>query len=298
MHVVDVIQIDLQRGAPVRRRLAHQRPVQTLPAPDVVDHDEVLVRIGRRDVLPEGFSLCGCVVVLLADVPVEAQMMGEARDQLAVIELALGAELTGVHVPGVLDLHELELHEDALPLHVLEDHLPLRELGDREARPIFRVDVWRHVAVVAVHAVGEERLRVQPFRGEIVHCADEAFALAVLPGRIAVLPVGDVWGVLLAEPAAQAPFPFVVGCVVEVFVGEQVLGRVRADLQKVLVRARELEVVPVDVPSIPFARKSLPVLSVSATVNDPVRPSKGASAVPAVGESATATPGPCRKEMR
>ena len=81
----------------------------------VVNHDVVLIRVVRPEVVrPGNLLLCCSVVYLLAEVPVERQMMAEARDQLAVVKLTMRAEVAFVQQQLVFGLHrfEVQVHPD------------------------------------------------------------------------------------------------------------------------------------------------------------------------------------------
>jgi hypothetical protein len=90
--------------------------------------DQVAIRIVVVEVLRERLALRVGVGVLLAEVPVQCQVMSEARDQFAIVQLPLIAQRAAVQVLVVLLLLRLEVEVNAHPIKLAEHDLPLVQL--------------------------------------------------------------------------------------------------------------------------------------------------------------------------
>src|SRR5687767_7407714 len=148
----------LERDAGERGALAEQGPVAAplLPGPGV-QHDEVAVWIGVPDVPRHRTMLLRRLRVLLAEIPVERELVAEAGDQLAQVEPALDAELAAIErrrhrtravaedVVVVLRLLEFEVEVEADSLRVIEHDAPLVQLRHVEVQRIVALDVWPDV---------------------------------------------------------------------------------------------------------------------------------------------------------
>ena len=246
-------------------RVAEERAVHLLVLVRVgVDDDRAAVGVERVDVRRELAELGRRVRVLLPEVPVEGEVVAEAGDELAVVQLPLGPERPAVERLVVLRLLRLKVQEHPEAVGVREHDLPLGQLGDVVAEPGLRGRAGRrprpHVAAVALGVVeGEEAERVHPLRREVVEGADEPLPLAAVPRRVARVPVLDVRAPRLE---ADRPGPAQVGRVVEVGVGQEVLGAVGPALDEVVA------VVEPEVPLADVAEDALP--AVVAAVLDPV----------------------------
>ena len=130
--------------------------------------------------------------VLLAEVPRDRRVVREPRDQFAVVELPLRAEVAAVEQAVVLGLLRHHVKRDAQPCHVREDDLPLVQLRHVEAVAHARARPRPDVPPVAVHVQRQEVDGVDALRCQVVEPADEALAPFTLPRRIPVAPIGDV----------------------------------------------------------------------------------------------------------
>ena len=92
----------------------------------------------------------------------------------------------------VLLLLELEVQVDALGLGVIEDDLPLIQLGDVVVELVVAIDEGPDVVAVSPGVVRHQRHRVHAFRRQVVDGADQRFALGLAPRGIAGLPILDV----------------------------------------------------------------------------------------------------------
>ena len=255
-------------GQHVERVGALERLVSVVLRGVGVQRHGMVVGVDRLDGVGLGAQLARAVGGLLPHVPDDAVVVGEARDHLADEQLALQPDIPVVEEVVVLRLLEEEVQDDALLLHVVEDDLPLVELGDVEGARIDR-EVERALAVagvradaaevgggpgpdvapVAAHGVEQHVGGVHPVLGEVVDRADDALALAAVPGRVAAVEVLDVRLVVVA-----------VDGVVEARVGQEVLGAAHAGLQEHLVGAREVEVLVAVVLQHPLAAQVVAAL--------------------------------------
>ena len=134
-------------------------------------------------------------------------------------------------------------------VHVVEEDFPLVQLGGVEAPPLGVAGPHPGIgAIAAVDVVGQEVDAVDALTGEVVDGADDALALAALPGGVAGIPVGYVVGILVQAvvQARRGHASSVVGAV-ELVVGQEVLGAVGPALEEVLTRLGELQLVLADV---------------------------------------------------
>ena len=72
---------------------------------------------------------------------------------------------------------------------MLKNHFPLGQFADIEAGKILRTSVGPHVFAVSSNVHHQKVDRVHSLGGQVVHAADQRFALAVFPGGVAGLPV-------------------------------------------------------------------------------------------------------------
>ncbi len=122
---VDLVEVAVAglEGEARQLRAGTQQVVVVVP---VVDHDGVPVGIVIPEVPRPGLLLAGGRVVdLLAQVPVQGQVMPEPGDQLAVVELPLVAQVAAVQERFVLGLLRLEVQVHAHAVGVGEDDVPL-----------------------------------------------------------------------------------------------------------------------------------------------------------------------------
>ena len=136
----------------------------------------------------------------------------------------------------VLLLLELEVQVDALGLGMIEDDLPLIELGHVVVELVVAIDEGPDVVAVSPAVVRHEGHRVHSLRRQVVDGADQRLALGLAPGGIAVLPILDVRRVGVDRGLERAR-------VVEVLVREQRFRRVGTRLQEVLTGSRESQIV-------------------------------------------------------
>ncbi|OPZ07036.1 MAG: hypothetical protein BWZ10_02907 [candidate division BRC1 bacterium ADurb.BinA364] len=136
----------------------------------------------------------------------------------------------------------MQIH--ALGGGVLEQNLPLRQPRDVQAQPFVVGGVDEDVAVVAIDIERQEGKNVHAFGGQVIDRADQALALAVLPGRIARTPVFDV---RLPGFHEMVFLPIRLEIAVEIGVGQQILRRVGAALQEVFARAGETQIALADI---------------------------------------------------
>jgi hypothetical protein len=206
-----------------------------------VDDDGVVVRVVVVEVLrPRLLLRQRRPVDLLAEVPVQREVVTEAGDQFAVVQPALVAGIAAIEQQLVLGFLGLEVEVHAHPVAVLEDDLPLVELRDIHPQALAGGGVGVDVLVVAVDVHGQEREAVQPFGGEVVDGADQALALAALPQRVPGVPVDHVRLPVLDELVFH---PVALEHAVEVLIGEQVLRRIDARLHEERAGLREAQVV-------------------------------------------------------
>ncbi len=245
-----------RRPAEARGRPEERRVDEVLVAGVGVDHDRVVVGVELAQGRGHRPLLLGGLRVLLAEVPVEGEEVGEAGDQLAVVEPPLHAHRSAVEGLGhaarrplvrqalvvVLRLLGLEVQEEAERLRVLEDDAPLVELRAVVVERRAAIDERPDVVPVAPGVVGEERHGVHPAAGEVAERPDQALAHSALPGRVARPPVAHV-----GRPGLERPLLLGRRRSVEVGVGEEGLGGVRPGLEEVPPRPREAEVVTADV---------------------------------------------------
>jgi hypothetical protein len=78
---------------------------------------------------------------------------------------------------------------EAAFLRKVENDLPLVQFGDVVVQFLFASDEGPDVVAIAAGVVSEERDGVASLGREIIERADQAFAFAILPGGIAVLPI-------------------------------------------------------------------------------------------------------------
>ena len=136
-----LIQLDRRQAEP---RIAKREPQCLDRVAGAVHGDRMIVRIDRLDVIGECPNAFGAEVelqvVLLAQVPLQGQVVAEAGDHLAVVQLSLGAQLAVVELAlvGLLGLVEHEVQKDSQPLGVVEDDFPLPQLGDVEVQVVVR----------------------------------------------------------------------------------------------------------------------------------------------------------------
>ena len=76
-------------------------------------------------------------------------MVAEARDELAVVDEPLEAQVAAVEVGVVLALVQHDVRRDAELVHVLEHDLPLGELADVEA--VSLLVVWKVTTMFALN---------------------------------------------------------------------------------------------------------------------------------------------------
>ena len=132
---VDPALIELDRGK-VKARIAECERQRLQGVAGRMNRDGVVVRIDRADVAGEFAHPLGPQVqpdvVFFAEVPLQGRVVGEPRDQLAVIELPLDAKFAVVEfaLVGLFALVEDEVQDDPLPLGVCKNLLPLAELAD------------------------------------------------------------------------------------------------------------------------------------------------------------------------
>ena len=94
----------------------------------VVNHDVVLIRVVCPEVVRPGrFLRRGGVVDLFAEIPIQSQVVAEARDQLAVVELSFYAQVALVQQQLILSLQRLEVQVHAELVCMFEDYFPLIE---------------------------------------------------------------------------------------------------------------------------------------------------------------------------
>ena len=94
---MSVVPTVLQGRAGQDRSVAQQFGVHpVLPVGKGVDDDQMMVGIGVVDVLGHGPLLFGRLRVLLAQVPVQRELVAEAGDQLAAIQLPFDAQVAAV----------------------------------------------------------------------------------------------------------------------------------------------------------------------------------------------------------
>ena len=126
---------------------------------------------------------------------------------------------------------------DAFLLRVVEEDAPLIELGDVVVEFVVPIDERPHVVAVPTRVVGDERHRVRPFGGHVIHDADQSFAFSILPRRIAGLPILDVRRVRMERHLRLAR-----DGAVEIRVREQGFRRIGANFQEVLAVALKLQI--------------------------------------------------------
>ena len=201
-----------------------------------VHRDRMIVRIDRPDVVGKSAQPLGAEVeiqvVLLAQIPLERQVMAESGYHFAVVELPLGAELAVVQLAlvGRLGLVEHEMQEDPQSLRVAENGLPLAELRNVEmaivvvlATPgIDRTRPRPNVFTIAADVHRQEVDAVDVLASQIVEGADDRPPAAGSPVRIAFMPICFVVCVAMFRRRA-----------IEAGVGQQVFGFVRAAPQPI-----------------------------------------------------------------
>ena len=213
---------------------------------EAMDDDQVVIGIRVVNELRHVLLLCDGLRVLFAEVPIEREVVAEARDELAEVESALGAAGAAVerfgHAAGfglgpdavvvVFVFLELEMQKHAAGLRVVEDDAPLVETRAVVVELFVAGDEGPDVVAVAGGVVGEKGDPVDALRAEVVEGADESFALAALPRGIAGAPIAEVRCVGL-----EGNFFFEREGVVEVGVGEQGLRGIGAGLEEGLAGA-------------------------------------------------------------
>ena len=206
----------------------------------VVDDDGVVVGVVGVEVVAHGEALGGGLevgfvvvgfplAVFFAEVPVEGGVVAEAGEEFAVVELALASGVALIEEGFVFAFLGFEVEEEAFGGGVFEDDFPLGEARDVEAFAFVVVEIREDVLVVAFDIEGEEGHGVEAFGREVVDGADHAFALAVLPGGVALFPVADVG---LPGFDEVVFFAVVFEIAIEVGIGEEVFGGVGADFPK------------------------------------------------------------------
>ena len=118
---------------------------------EILRHREPLrreLRRGRRLLLPRAD--------FLTHVPVQREVMAEAGDQLAVIELALRTDFPAVEQTLILRLLGLEVEKQSPRLRVSEHNLPLLKPRHVQAHPIVVGNIGKHILVVADDVQGEK----------------------------------------------------------------------------------------------------------------------------------------------
>ncbi len=226
----------LQR-CPVDAGMPQQRLVNAVQLRRKGMHDDrMVVGIERLQAVGKGLALGVRVGVFLAQVPGHPEMVPEAGDQFAIIQGALDAESAAVEQLVVLGLLGDDVHRHAFAVHVVENDFPLGELADIVARPLGRVRPGRHVVAVAVHVHGEEVQAVHALFGQVVDRADDAGALAAVPGGIAGIPVPDMGHIGMGGLG-----------VVEAAIGQEIFRTVGAALQVPLAGLGEAQMMVPDI---------------------------------------------------
>jgi hypothetical protein len=170
-----------------------------------VDDDVMVVGVESPDASGHRHLLGGGLGVLLAEVPVQREVVAEARDEFAAVESAFGAEFAAVErgrdlavlalvAPLIvhLGLLHLEVQVEAPAGGVLEDDPPLVEFAAVVVEFFVAGNEGPHVVAVAAGVVREEGEGVHALRREVVERADQSLALVVFPRGVPLLPVADV----------------------------------------------------------------------------------------------------------
>ena len=201
----------------------------------------------------ERLALGIAVGILLAQVPVDGQVMGETRNQFAVVQLALCAKGAAVQQLVVLRLLCDHVKLDAQLVHVREDDLPLGQLG--AVKPVTLAVGGPRPDVVAVTGDihGQEVDRIHPLAGQVIQSANDVLALGALPARISGVPVAGVRVVVMGSRRA-----------VELVIGKKVLRTVSTALEVPFARFRKLQKVLAHVAQRPLAAEVTAALVRSA----------------------------------
>ena len=188
---------------------AHKRIVDLVDLGGIaVDDDEVVIGVDSLHPFRHVLALCVRVGVLLAEVPLDAVAVAEARGHLAHVDHALDAE-RGARDAGaavehlvVLGLLKQEIDVDAFGVHVVEQDLPLRQLRDVVGRDLVVREIAAgidavagprsDILAVAVDGVRQDVDRVLALFGQIVDRAEDRLALAAVPGLAVAVVVGQV----------------------------------------------------------------------------------------------------------
>ena len=267
-----------------------------------MQNDIVLVRIVVVKVLRKILQLLCRVGRLFTEVPVQSQVMTVAGNQFAIIQLALRSQVAAIKQLVVFGFLCFEVQVQTFRVGMLENDLPLIQARHVHSCPFVIGRVREDILVVPIDVHRQKRNGIQALRCKVVECTDQFRPLASVPTGIAEVPILLVRGprldrLGLAVERSRVVVPVRLEGPVKVLIGKQVLGSVGTLFDEVLAGARELQIVLADIFETSFARKSSPVLSVAPIVKLPVKPSNGASEVPAVGLSLTATSLPVRNEI-
>ncbi len=132
------------------------------------------------------------------------------------------------------------MQHDAQAVGVRKHPFPLIQLAAIEAVAFVVAGIGPYVFAIAIDVERQEVNGIHAFIGQVVESADQPFAFATLPGRIAFVPV---WHVVLIDVQLLIGSRFALALLfltaklgaVKILVAQQVLRTVGAALQKVFV---------------------------------------------------------------
>src|SRR5687767_3835450 len=175
----DPLESALMRGAPIVLEGetgedgigAEERSIDTILFLGIgVQDGEMIVRIVIANEASHGAMFGGGLGVFLAEIPIEREEIAEARDHFAEIKFSFAAESPAIESGGDglsfafgteagivhFGFLELEMEIESALLGVIENDLPLVELGDVVVQFLFARDEGPDVVAITTGVVGEE----------------------------------------------------------------------------------------------------------------------------------------------
>ena len=134
----------------------------------------------------------------------------------------------------VFSLLRLEMEKHAHAIGVFEKNFPLRRFGHVPSQKVRCTHVWIDILVVTGKAKREIGKGIQALASQVVDRPDDFRPFATRPSRIAISKI-DLMGCPIFNILS------IVGSVVEVNVGQKVLWRIGASLEKPFARSSELQ---------------------------------------------------------
>ena len=200
-----------------------------LPGKGMYDH-RMAVGIVIMEKTGHGLPLCIGLGILLAQIPVQGQVMAKAGNQLTVIKLTLDPHLTSIQELVILGFLCLEMKEHPQRVGMTEDHLPLVESGTVKMGQVGAVYIGKNVLVVPSDIHGEEGKGIQPLRRQVIDSSYDPLAPVTLPHGITGIPVPDV-----PRPGLDQAVSLAIGFKIPVktFVGQEIFGSIRPSLQEI-----------------------------------------------------------------